>query len=113
MIHLASHKIANDAQHCFRKRRSSDTQLILTANDRIQNTENGLQTDLTLLDFSKAIDNVPHEHLVKKLGLYGIRGITSKWIRNFLSDRVQEVIVGGVRSKTENMTSAVPQGSIQ
>ena len=43
----------------------------------------GKQTDLILLDFSKAFDKVTHEKLIQKLHHYGIRGDTLKWVKFF------------------------------
>jgi len=50
-------------------------------------------TDLILLDFSKAFDNVSHEKLVLELHDYGIRGPALKWIKGFLDNDHQSVIV--------------------
>ena len=48
----------------------------------------GKQTDLILLDFSKAFDKVAHEKLNQKLHYYGIGGVTLKWIKkNFFDNR--------------------------
>ena len=41
------------------------------------------QTDLILLDFSKAFDKVSHENLLQKLHCYGIRGDTLLSIKTF------------------------------
>ena len=41
------------------------------------------QTDLFLLDLSKAFDKVAHEKLLQKNHLYGSRGDTLKWIKTF------------------------------
>ena len=56
----------------------------------------GKQTDLILLDFSKAFDKVAHEKLIQKLHHYSIRGDTLKWIKDFLDNRGQAVVINGV-----------------
>jgi phosphoribosylaminoimidazole-succinocarboxamide synthase len=42
-------------------------------------------------DLSKAYDVVNHEMLPAKLKCYGIRGITNRWFRSYLSHRTQFV----------------------
>ena len=74
--HLSEHNILSDAQHGFRKRRSCDTQLILTVDDLAKGTEEKGQTDLILLDFSKTFDKVSHRLLLHELQHYGVRGPT-------------------------------------
>ena len=44
------------------------------------------QTDVCVLDFSRAFDTVPHERLIGKLAHYGIQGQINDWIRAFLTD---------------------------
>ena len=70
MKHLDSHNILTDAQHGFRKRRSCETQLIQTVQDLARNIDSAGQTDVILLDFSKAFDKVPHQRLLTKLQFY-------------------------------------------
>jgi len=41
----------------------------------------------------KAIDTIPHEHLLGKLDHYGIRGKIHEWIRSFLCSRQMWVAV--------------------
>ena len=41
------------------------------------------QSDLILLDFSKAFYKVAHEKLLLKLHFYGIRGNTLNWVKDF------------------------------
>ena len=62
-----------------------------------------------LLDFSKAIDRVPHERLLLKLHPYGL---LLSWIRDFLSGRTQQVILEGKKSNLASVTSGVSQGSV-
>jgi hypothetical protein len=47
-------------------------------------------------DFSKAFDKVTHSLLQHKLDHYDIRGKTGEWIKTFLSDRSQSVVIEGV-----------------
>ena len=70
------------------------------------------QTDLILLDFSKAFDCVPHQRLLLKLHYYGISGPTLYWVKSFLSNRTQHVSINGSHSALANVTSGVSQGSV-
>ena len=110
--HLSDHKILSDAQHGFRKRRSCDSQLILTINDLAKGIEEKGQTDLILLDFSKAFDKVSHRLLLHKLEHYGVRGTTLLWVKDFPSQRSQQVLVDGQVSTQADVTSGVPRGSV-
>ena len=64
------------SQHGFRKDHSFETQLLLMVEDLARNIDNGDQMDMLILDFSKAVDKVPHERLMVKLKYYGINGKT-------------------------------------
>ena len=64
-----------------------ETQLAVTIDDLMRNLDNKLQTDVVILDFSKAFDTVPHDRLLHKLESYGIRGRLLQWKENFLTKR--------------------------
>ena len=110
--HLSDNNILTDAQHGFRKQRSCDTQLIVSIHDLAKGLDEKGQTDVVLLDFAKAFDKVSHRLLLHKTNHYGIQGSTLLWIKNFLSDRSQQVVVEGQVSHQACVTSGVPQGSV-
>ena len=99
-------------QHDFWSSQSCYTQLLVTIHDLAQNLNEGNQTDVILLDFTKAFDKVPHNRLCSKLFMYGIRGSLLLWIKNFLTGRTQQVVVNGHISDHTEVTSGVPQGSV-
>ena len=80
MQHLDTHNILHDAQHVFRKHRSTETQLIQLIDNLAHNIDNRMQTDAILLDFQKAFDKVPHQRLLYKLKYYGISPQALNWI---------------------------------
>ena len=61
VTHLDSHKLLYDIQHGFRSKRSCETQLVMLMEDLSRSDIKGQQTDLILLDFSKAFDKVSHK----------------------------------------------------
>lgn len=110
--HFTNSNLFYDLQHGFREKRSCQTQLLMLVDDILQSVNMKSQVDLILLDFSKAFDMVNHEKLLYKLHYYGIRGYTLKWIKNFLDNRSQSVVINGYSSNTIPVSSGVPQGSV-
>ena len=68
--------------------------------------------DVAYLDFRKAFDLVSHRHLVYKMSKYGISGQVLEWVKAFLRDRSQRVVIRGATSEACSVTSGVPQGSV-
>ena len=52
-------------------------------------------SDITYLDFQKTFDKVTHQRLLLKLKSYDIEDGIIDWIEQWLTDRIQRVIVDG------------------
>jgi len=74
--------------------------------------DEGNSVDVIYLDFSKAFDKVPHDKLLIKVEALGIRGQILAWVRDYLADRKQRVVINGEQSEFADVTSGVPQGSV-
>ena len=74
--------------------------------------ENSKVVSFIFCDISKAFDKVWHEGLIYKLHSIGIRGSVLKWIKSYLHNRRQRVIVNGIPSDVRELHAGVPQGSI-
>ncbi len=110
---LEDNKRLNDFQHGFRSKRSCLTELIDYYNYIVKSIlENKGNVDVIYLDFSKAFDKVDHHILIQKTKKIGICGKVLKWIKEFLTNRTQTVIVEGVKSKPAVVISGVPQGTV-
>ena len=84
----------------------------MLVNDLMTSVHNKKQVDLILLDFSKAFDKVSHEKVIFKMHQYGVRGPTLRWIKSFLDNRSQSVVLNGTSSESVPVSSGVPQGSV-
>ena len=112
MGHCDRNKILTNAQHGFCKKRSCESQLIITIHDIASKLERDSQVDIILLDFAKAFDKVPHHRLLHKLEYYGVNPKTNRWIRSSLENRKQSVILEGTVSKQVPVLSGVPQCTV-
>ena len=74
--------------------------------------ESGHEARIVQIDFSAAFDIVNHLGILYKLCSVGIRGSVLSILTQFLSNRSQQVMVDGCRSKLVNVVSGVPQGSV-
>ena len=86
--------------------------MILTIDDIACCLNDKKTVDVAVLDFTKAFDKVPHKRLLHKVQHYGIRGSVSSWLSNFLTNRIQRVVVDGQSSSFNTVLSGVPQGTV-
>ena len=110
MQYLTTHNLLAEEQHGFHPGRSCNSQLLETVDAWSRLLESGTPIDVVYLDFKKAFDSVPHMRLLSKLQSYGISGKLLEWIQSFLSDRMQQVTLGGCRSGFVPVTSGDLKG---
>ena len=77
-----------------------------------RNLSSGQQTDLILLDLSKAFDKVNNTKLLFKLHQDGVTSYTLNWIKAFQLGRTQCVALDEETSSHIPVTSGVPKGSV-
>ena len=88
------------------------SQLLMTG--FLRETQSLVCTAVVFLDLTKAFDNVDHESLLLLLQKCGIGGTVLSWIKNFLEDRRQRIVLpgAGVKSNWFRCNKGVPQGSV-
>ena len=96
----------------FKKLDSTINQLINIVNNIYKGIDNRNDVCMIFLDISKAFDRVYHEGLLFKLKQLGIEGNLLNWIKSYLSNRKQRVLVNGKASDWQCTNAGVPQGSI-
>lgn len=115
--HLIKFKILTNSQYGFIKNSSTISAIDAHIESILQSLDNGELVASILCDLSKAFDCVVHSILFEKLEYYGIRGTVNKWIRSYLSNRMQKVVYTDSNynnhfSSCDINARGVPQGSV-
>lgn len=105
-----SHVISS-CQHGFVRGRSTCTNLTEFTSFALQSIESGKQVDVVYTDFSKAFDRIHHGILFRKLENLGVHSSLLAWIKSYLTDRSQYIMIQGRHSRVFRVKSGVPQGS--
>ncbi|CAG9120858.1 unnamed protein product, partial [Plutella xylostella] len=102
----------NPNQHGFLKKKSTVSNLLVFNEFISEQMDNNNQVDAVYTDYSKAFDRIDHVMLLKKLLSVGIRGDLFRWLKSYISNRTQSVVLNGYMSAWKNIPSGVPQGSL-
>ena len=107
--------LLDERQHGFLKNKSCTTNMVYFT-DNISSAINNPNThsvDVIYFDFSKAFDSVNHDLILEKLKYkFGIDGRFLNFIKNYLRNREQSVVIENCKSPSLPVLSGVPQGSI-
>ena len=110
--HMKKNNLFSTQQFGFIEGRSTVLQLMHVMDIWCDILDQGGVLDAIYCDFMKAFDKVPHRRLVYKVGKYGIKGNVLGWIEAFLNNRTQCVVHNDCKSKSDPVTSGIPQGSV-
>ena len=109
----ACDELLDPRQHGFINAKSCTTQMVPFTYDLALTLNNKAKCDVIYFDFAKAFDSVSHDLILKKLkNSYRVDGLMLRFIKSYLENRKQQVVIGGAISSTLPVKSGVPQGSI-
>ena len=99
-------------QSGFHKKHSTTSALLKVTDDIIGGLDKGKVTIHLSLDYSKAFDTMNHTSLCSKLKYNGFDETALNFIKSFLTDRKQCVVINDNESNNESVLNGAPQGSI-
>ena len=109
---MKNNYIFSDRQNWFLPGRSTTLQLLIDLDKWIEAFDNGLHVDVVYCDFMKTFDEVPHEKLLRVMEYCKFPLKVINWVKDFLSNRKQWLLVNGVSSQWHTVLSGVAQGSV-
>jgi hypothetical protein len=70
-----------EGQHGFRPGYSCEGQVVTVCQDIADSMDNGDRIDAIVIDFSKALDLVPHDRRLMKIVILGLDSRIVTWVR--------------------------------
>ena len=111
--HLTQHNLHDTMQSAYKRGSSTETALLRIKADLDKMLDEGDAALVVLLDLSAAFDTVDHDILIQRLqDEVGLHHSALKWVKSYLSDRTQAVVINGSVSESAAVSIGVPQGSV-
>ena len=109
---IEKHNLINNAQYGFRTGFSTNHAILDIISSIQSNMDKKRFSCAVFINLKKAFDTVDHSILLKKLYIYGVRGILNDWFKSYLLNRTQITEIDGFISGKEHSPHGVPQGSV-
>ena len=103
--HLCVHHPLSSKQWGFLPGRSTASALLSVTNEWLVHLENGNEVCSIFFDLKKAFDSVPHSLLLQRLVELDVNPFVVQWVRSYLTNRCQCVVVDGKQSTTKYFTN--------
>ena len=111
--HVDENTLRDKMQSAYRSGHSTETALLRIKNDIDAALDRKSTVILVMLDLSSAFDTIEHEVLLTRLEhTFGITDKALAWLRSYLSERHQNVVVDSTMSADYVLQCGVPQGSV-
>ena len=112
IYHRCKDKI-DSRQHGFLPGKSCGTQLLEFCDSLNLSLNKNIRSDVIYFDFAKAFDSVSHDIILHKLKTqFQIDGLLLNFVKEYLRNRKQTVVIGNSNSSMVSVKSGVPHGSI-
>ena len=112
-MHIDEHALHNPFQSAYGHCHSTETALLRVKNYIAAILGRKCTTILVVLDLSAPFDSVVHELLMIRLEQsFGITDKTLAWLKSYISERYQNMVVGSAQSGGSVLTCGVQQGSV-
>jgi hypothetical protein len=109
---LVQNKKLSHLQGAYQPGSSTTTQLLELYHTIQEALDEGKDCRFVFCDISKAFDRVWHPGVIHNLQKAGITGRLLEWLKSYLHERRQRVLVNGQSSTLRHLKAGVPQGSI-
>lgn len=109
---LNINELISKHQSGFRPGDSTIYQLLSIISSIYDSFEKYDETHALFLDISKAFDKVWHDGLIFKLECNGVKGNLLNFLKDYLQNRKQRVILNGTTLEWRSVSDGVPQGSV-
>ena len=111
--HLSKHSLLPVMQSAYRPHHSTETALLKMVNDILLALDQNHVAVLTLLDLSCVFEMIDHSILIRWLdSVFGISGTALSWVKSYLTNRTQTIVIDDLCSEPTLLSFGVPQGSV-